>query len=112
MESVASVGSTNELKTKGSMTFWLREGNWLTDDSNHSLGEVASVLDVVDVHAKKNWDCTISLTVSGPFGQTFKFRRPIPPCDKRGLFVAITWADSKVTLYLNGKLVGVKTAST
>ena len=51
----------------------------------------------------KNLDASLSVTVRGIHGRTFTFKAPIPPCDARGLHLAIRWNPASVDLFLNGE---------
>jgi hypothetical protein len=98
-----------KLQKEGSATFWLRhrDRDWAVNEKEYQFGEIRK--SGMSVEASKHTDKTIDLLVSGPLGQDFKFRHPIPKCDSRGLFVAVTWQDLEVKLYLNGKLTEVVT---
>jgi hypothetical protein len=56
----------------------------------------------ITLELAKNSDRSITVTLNGTSGGPFTFRRPIPPCDSRGLHVVIAWG-SEVVLYLNGQ---------
>ena len=102
---------TMSLKTEGSMTFWLRQenNNWLTNDSSYNFEPVRT--DDVSVQAAKHSDGTVEIKCVGPYDQSFTFRQPIPVCDDRGMFVALTWEDRQVKLYLNGSEVESQNAT-
>ena len=90
---------------QGSITFWLQNpqnADWTEDDSTGDFGTVSKA--GISVEAIKNPDRTIALKVAGVLDRDFEFRQPIP---KNGpsLFVAITWGNQEVRLYLNDKLV-------
>jgi hypothetical protein len=91
------------VQDEGTITFWLRHqhADWATNGHRYDLGR--TYRSGVFVEAVKQPDRTIELSVSGPLGETFDMRSPIPPCDARGLFVAITWQGTKADLYLNGE---------
>lgn len=92
------------MSNEGTVDFWLKHehGNWATNDYGYDFGRFQTR--ELSISALKHPDRTIELEISGPFGQ-FNFRHPIPECDERGLYVAITWRDSEIQLYLNGQLV-------
>jgi hypothetical protein len=96
------------IEKEGSITFTLKHEHkdWATNDSGYRFGTVK--ISGVSVEAVKNPDRTVQLKVSGPLGKDFEFRTYIPECDERGLFVAITWKEPEINLYLNGKLVETK----
>ena len=97
------------LKDIGSMVFELshEHKDWPTNSSGYNFDIVQ--LQEISAKATKHSDKTVEIKLTGPFDKTFVFRRPIPPCDQRGLHVAMTWADNKVQLYLNGKPEDSKT---
>ena len=86
------------------LVFWLKHEHrdWTINSNGYNFGLFEKP--GISANAVKHLDRTIELKFSGPFGQ-LHFRRPIPRCDERGLQVVITWRDSEVKLYLNGKLV-------
>lgn len=53
------------------------------------------------VKVAKNPDQTVNVTVELK-GMTFTFHARMPRCDSRGLFVAVTWSNTEVKLYLGG----------
>jgi hypothetical protein len=93
----------SEQATGGIISAWLRSAaaGWANDDRGHDLGS-AAVGDLI-VKAVKEASGAVVIEVDGPLGRTFTFRRPLPPCDSRGLLVAVAWNQSAVHLYLNGK---------
>lgn len=97
------------LKNEGSMVFWLNHEHkdWATNSSGYNFGAIEQ--QEISAEAKKLPDKTIEIKIVGPFDKSFVFQRPIPPCDKRGLQVAITWNNNKVELYLNGQPEDSKT---
>ena len=98
------------LKTEGSMTFWLRHEHkdWATNNSSYNFGAVQT--EDVSAKAVKHPDKSVEIKLLDPFNQSFSFRQPIPTCDDRGLFVALTWKDRQVKLYLNGNEVETQNA--
>lgn len=99
------------LENEGHITFWIRHEHrdWSTNSAGYNLGQIAEP--GISVDAKKHPDKTVELKVLGPFGHHFTFRTQIPPSDEHGLFVAITWKDRNVHLYLNGQRVETLHAS-
>lgn len=97
------------LKNEGSMVFGLNHENkdWSTNSSGYNFGSFQH--EEISAKVTKHPDKTIEIELIGPFDKNFVFRRPIPPCDDRGLHVAITWKDDMVQLYLNGELDDSKT---
>jgi hypothetical protein len=95
----------SEQATGGIISAWLRGGvaNWANDDRDHDLGSAAQG-DLI-VKAVKKASGTVVIEVDGPLNRAFTFQRPLPPCDSRGLLVAVAWNQSAVYLYLNGKRV-------
>ena len=98
-----------KLLKKGSATFWLRhrDRDWVVNEKEYQFGEMRK--SGMSVEASKHTDRTINLLVAGPLGKDFKFHHPIPKCDSRGLFVAVTWKDVEVKLYFNGRLIEIVT---
>jgi hypothetical protein len=88
---------------EGAITFWCQHqhADWPTNEQDYNFGEVSG--GGVTATAVKHTDRTIAVSLSGPQGRTIEFRQPIPPCDQRGLFIAINWTPLAATLYLNGK---------
>lgn len=79
-----------DLTTTGSVTFWLRAANpgAFTDAS---VGRFAPWSGHgIRVEVAKNPDATASVVIEGPHTKTYRMSAKIPPCDDRGLFVAIT----------------------
>ena len=93
------------IQNEGSITFWLRHEHedWTTNSASYHFGAVRHP--GITVEAIKHSNRTVELEFSGPSGQRYHFRHPVPQCDARGLFVAITWKFPEINLYLNGKLV-------
>ena len=98
------------VENEGSIVFWCRctTKDWTTDDQGYQFPTVYGAN--ISATAVKHPDKTIQLTISGPFHQTFVFRQAIPKCHERGLFVALTWKDSAVNLYLNAVLTATASA--
>ena len=94
------------LKKEGSATFWLRHErcDWATDTNGYNFGNMGN--EIVSVSVKKHPTQILEIEVDGPFNKGFVFTVPVPACDKRGIYVAITWKKKAVTLYLNGQLIG------
>lgn len=97
------------LKNEGSIVFELKHEHkdWSTNSSSYNFRGIEQ--GDISAEAKKHSDKTIEIKLTGPFDKTFVFKNPIPPCDQRGLHVAMTWKDEKVELYLNGKPEDSKT---
>lgn len=97
------------LKNEGSIVFGLshEHKDWPTNSSGYNFPTIKQK-DIV-AETTKHPDKTIEMKLIGPFDKTFVFQNPIPPCDQRGLQVAMTWKDDKVELYLNGKPIETKT---
>jgi hypothetical protein len=95
----------SERANGGSISAWLRGGvaNWANDDRGHDLGSAAEGSFILK--AVKEACGTVVIEIDGPLGRTFTFRRPLPPCDSKGLLVAVVWSLSAVYLFLNGKRV-------
>ena len=91
------------LKNEGSIVFGLshEHKDWPTNSSGYKF----PTINQKDISAEvtKHPDKTIEIKVIGPFDKSFVFKKPVPPCDQRGLQVAITWKNNKVELYLNGQ---------
>jgi hypothetical protein len=99
-----------DLRKEGSITFWARHEHpdWATNSHSYKWGPIAA--DHILVAASKDSDAAIEVEVSGPFGETFSFRQKMPLCGPHGLFVAVTWKDGEVILYLNGEKAASKRA--
>ena len=97
-------------KAEGTITFWLRHEHpdWVTNESGYDFEPVQS--ESVSVEVRKEPEKTVAIKLIGPYDQSFLFHQPIPPCDDRGLFVALTWKNRNVTLHLNGKEVDTSAA--
>ena len=96
---------TNDHSTEGSIATFLRHENpnWPTNRAVYHFPEITS--GGITFNAMKNYDRTVTIFIDGPFGNPYEFKEPIPPCDERGLHVAVTWSNNEVILYLNGKRV-------
>ena len=94
-----------ELDKEGSVTFWLKHEHlgWSTNNANYNFGPFT--FGPIEVHAQKFSDQTIEIRMSGPFGKTEFGKQKSPRVDAKGLFVAITWKDRDIRLYLAGKEV-------
>lgn len=103
-ESLTNRDNPMSLENEGTIAFRLghEHRDWSTNSAGYNFGRIAEP--GISVEAVKQPDKTVELNVSA-FGQHFTFRKPIPSCDEHGLFVAITWKDRKVHLYLNGQQV-------
>ena len=100
----------DDLANEGTVTFFLEHKNvdWTTDRDGYNFPDVQH--GPISVSARKHPDRTVSIEISGPFGNNYDFREPIPECDERGLHVAITWGKNEVKLYLNGKPVKTRSS--
>ena len=89
---------------EGSIVFGLNHlhNNWTTNKNGYNFGTIKK--SGITIEAIKDPDRNFRLKIHGPFGQQFSFSEPIPKCGENGLSVGITWKDSKLKLYLNGKL--------
>ncbi len=93
------------MNTEGSIRFWLQQEqpDWTIDENVYQFRSIRQ--SGIAIKATKHPDKTIELNVTGPLGQSLRFRQPIPPCDKRGLHVVLTWKQSEIKLYLNANPV-------
>lgn len=93
------------MQDEGTITSWLRHqhDDWFSNANSYRFPPVTG--EGVTVECVKHPDKTVEVTVAGTLGRDFKFRQVVPPCDDRGLHVAVTWKRPDVNLYLNGKLV-------
>ena len=93
------------IEKEGSITFWCNHAHkdWATNRHSYDFGKVSG--HGVSVTAIKHPDKIIEIIATGPLFERFQYQCPIPPCDERGLFVALTWKSENVNLYLNGKSV-------
>lgn len=94
----------SDIQNEGSITFWAKHdhSDWATNSHNYKWGPITH--QGISAIAKKESNAAIEVSIDGPFGDSFCFRRQMPPCGPQGLFVAITWKDGLVSLYLNGEL--------
>jgi hypothetical protein len=97
------------VKNEGSIVFWLNHEHkdWPTNSSGYNFDTVQN--EDISAEVTKHPDKTVEIKLTGPFDKTFVFRRSIPPCDQRGLQVAMAWKDDNVQLYLNGNPEDSKT---
>ena len=95
----------DDLSKKGSIATLLQHDhpNWPTNRAVYHFPEIT--LEGITFNATKNYDSTVTIFIDGPFGKSYDFKEPIPPCDERGLHVVVTWGKNEVILYLNGKRV-------
>ena len=95
----------DDISKEGSIATLLRHEHpdWATNRAVYNFPEIVS--DGITFKATKNYDRTVIISIDGPFGNSYDFKAPIPPCDERGLHVGITWANGEVVLYLNGTRV-------
>ena len=93
----------DNFQDKGTMEVWLRHDHedWATNSDGYDFGTFTK--QGVTVSTAKHPDKTIEFDVDGPLAQHFNIRVVIPPCDERGLYVAMTWGQLEFTLYLNGQ---------
>ena len=95
------------LQDEGSITFRLKHEHpdWPTNEHAYNFGTLDTRgIQGTKVTATKHPDRTLELDMDGPFDQHHNVRLPIPICDERGLFVAITWQKPDLKIYLNGAL--------
>lgn len=92
-----------DFQKEGSITFWLthEHKNWVTNNAGYNFGTFTE--SGISLQAIKHPDRTVEIVSTGPLASKLQFRCQIPPCDERGLFVAVTWNRGDVSLYLNGK---------
>jgi hypothetical protein len=89
----------------GSLATWYLHPNagWTTDRRRYVFapryGPVGMSLLTI-----KQPEGTLVLRVAGPCARRFTFRQPLPPFDRRGMHVIVTWYEDVIELYLNGKL--------
>lgn len=95
-------------RNEGTIVFGLKHEHkdWATNSASYNFGITKA--DGISVEPVKHPDKTLEIKLVGPFEKDFTFRNPLPPCDERGLHVAMAWKDDKVQLYLNGQLVETK----
>ena len=96
----------SEFQQEGTITGWANPPSapdWATDSNGYTFPPFK--LNNVTATCTKHPDRTVEVTVDGLFGRQFGIREPIPQCDARGLFIAITWKDLEVTFFLNGEIV-------
>ena len=95
-------------RNEGTIVFWLKHEHkdWATNSASYNFG--VTKVEGISAEAVKHPDKTLEIKLGGPFEKNFTFRNPVPPCDERGLQVAMVWKGDKVQFYLNGQLVETK----
>lgn len=93
-------------ENKGSLSFWISHTNkdWFRDNNTYKFGKMPSD-GKISILVEKRPLRTLHLEITGALEKAYTFDEIIPNCDKRGLFVAITWKDKWIKLYLNGDLI-------
>lgn len=96
------------LLEEGSVTFWAKAepNDWARNDQGYEFPPVLG--EGIEVRSHKNADKTVQVNISDQIGNNVSFVEPMPSCDERGLFVAVSWKAQTVTLHLNGKKVASK----
>lgn len=93
------------LPSEGTVMFLVLHSHqdWCTNQQGYTFGRM--VKGPITVIPQKHPDGTMELDISGLTGQPLTIRRPIPASEQPGVTVAITWTESKITVYLNGQQV-------
>lgn len=104
-EEQQSEGEAVALPSEGTIVFSVSHPHqdWCTNQQAYSFGRI--VKGPIAVVPQKHPDGTMELDISGLTGQPLTIRRPIPASEQPGVTVAITWTESKITVYLNGQQV-------
>lgn len=96
--------SSESVQREGTVAFVVKhaDADWSTNQKEYDFGrfEQPGIAIVVKKHA----DGSVQVAVAGPLGRDFTFRKPCPDCAAGDLFVAVTWKEHEVNLYLNGQL--------
>jgi hypothetical protein len=91
------------IDASGTASFWAKHDpeDWPTDPAGVVIGTLDK--DGISMQAVKHQDKTVAVLLTGPYGKSFSFRAPFPPCGPKGLHVSVMWSNRRVVLYLNGK---------
>ena len=101
----------DDFSSAGRISFFIRHRNmhWAADAGTYRFPVVRHAAISVDV--VKQPGATLIVAVSGPFGASFEFREPVPPCDARGrVHVGLWWGERTLALFLNGEPRARRTA--
>lgn len=90
---------------EGTIEYWLNHFNKDWHRNSHSYNFPDVVSNEITVRTVKLPNKTIEINIEGLGAYLLQFIKPIPKCDKRGLFVVLTWQIGIVNLYLNGEYV-------
>jgi hypothetical protein len=95
---------------EGTISFWIHHEHtdWSMNSNGYNFGSVRQ--GEITASVVKHPNKIIDVTIDGPFGKQFTFTRPVPEANERGVFVAVTWKNPEVTLYLNGQPADKATA--
>lgn len=90
---------------KGTVSFWVQHADrsWSINHERYDLPSFEH--EGVSVRVTKHTDKTVEINISGPLGQNFSFRHPLPLCGEGGLQLMIRWKRPELRLYLNGQIV-------
>jgi hypothetical protein len=90
---------------EGTIEYWLKHVNkdWYRNSHGYNFPDVGS--NGITARTIKHPDRTIEINIEGLGAYPLQFIKPVPKCDKRGLFVALTWQIGILNLYLNGEYV-------
>ena len=90
-------------RSQGTLMFTLvHEPGWPSNSSGYNFGTVMKDEDMA-IEVVKYPDTTFEFKVTGLFGTTFIFRRPMPACEKNECHVVFSWKDGVISLHLNGQ---------
>ena len=92
-----------EMQNEGSANFWVNHphADWSTNTNTYIFQPISQ--GGITINSKKLPDKSIEVTIEGPFGKSYSFNAPIPPCTPKGLMITITWKRPEVALSLNGR---------
>jgi hypothetical protein len=99
------------IKETGSITFWAKHEHpdWASNSNGYDFGSFTG--EGITVKMTKHPNRSVTFDIDGPFAKSFHLESAMPDCGPKGLFVAITWENKSLNLYLNGQLVETVSAN-
>jgi hypothetical protein len=94
----------SDIQKEGSVALTLKHENkdWITNNNSYSFKPFSNK-DIFFFQVGKDPNKTLRLVANGPLGHYLTFRHNVSDISTPELHVALTWKDSVVKLYLNGK---------
>jgi len=92
-----------DIQNEGSMTFTLshEHSDWMTNKNGYRFRPLGK--EGLFIQPFKEPDGTFKISVNGPLGHSLTLRQDISGISTPKLHVVLTWKDSSLKLYLNGK---------